>query len=187
VGGDIGGDVVELRGDLFGALAGAVGDDDLARPGGDEMLRGEGAHLAGAENEDGSTGEGAEDLTRELYGRRAYREGAAADFGFFAHPFAAGDGSPKQFIKDAGDGAVFARGFEGGLDLTQNLAFAEDERIDAAGNAKQVAGAGAARAVIQVRMQAARGNVVKFREELLDARRGFGRRQGVYLSAVARG
>ena len=79
------GRAVERLGQLLGALVGAVADEDGAGAAAQQVPRGELAHLARADDEDGFARERAEDFLGEFDGGVRDRYGRRPDGGFAAH------------------------------------------------------------------------------------------------------
>ena len=125
-----------LRG-LLGASEGAVRDPDAvdaARP----QRRGEArAHLARADHEDLCSVERAEVLGGDGHGRRRDRNGMPADAGLRAHPLARLDGVAEQ-SRELRRGALAHGGLPGLADLAEDLALADDHRVEAGGDGEQV-------------------------------------------------
>jgi hypothetical protein len=134
-------------GALAGALGIAVGDHDTAGAKGGEVLQGQVAHLAGADDEDDLVTEAIEDRLRDLDGDARDRQFSAAQAGGFADLF----GDAQGALKEGVEGWANAPCVDGGLvcvaHLTEDLAFAEHEAFDAGGDAEQVShrGVGAER------------------------------------------
>ena len=100
---------------------------------------GELGHLAGAEDEDVQAREVAENLLGELDGRVADRHGALGEAGFVAHALSDRErGVEESMGHGAGEAEIARRGI-GRLHLTEDLRFSDDERIEARGDAEEMA------------------------------------------------
>ena len=116
---------------------GAVGDEDGACALLDEVARGELAHFARADEEDGPALERAEDLAREIDGDRGDGDGVGADAVSVRRFFGGGKGALQQVLEWRRDGAGGARHGEGFLDLAENLRLADDHGVQAGGTRKR--------------------------------------------------
>ena len=151
------------------------------------VLRGELAHLAGAEDDHVSAGEVAEDLPREGDGGEADRDGARPEVRFGAHALADGETRVEEAVEQRSGGFRLARGAVGFFHLTENLRFADDERVEAGGDAKQMPRGFQIGDVVHVRLDGGGVHVV----ERADERHEFGFRRRhvvarhVELGAVA--
>ena len=162
----------EVSGHGVGAFAGAVSEQDGAGAMSDEMARGEFAHLAGADEEDGFAVERAEDFAREIDGDRGDGDGGAADLRLRADFFCGGEGGLQQRLKLGGDGADFAPGVVSILDLTENLRLADDHGIEAGGDAEEMTNGGDIMKLVEVRREFDGIDGEVLGEEVIDARIG---------------
>ena len=81
----------------------------------------------------------AEDLARQFDRRIADRDRALAEAGFGAHPLADGERRVEQAMGHGAGELQVARRRVGALHLAENLRLADDQRVEAAGDAKEVA------------------------------------------------
>ncbi len=95
--------------------------------------------LARADQQRGVGLEIAEDLFGQAHRREGHRDRAAADGGVGAHLFGDVEGVLEQPAQRPPDGTRAAGGAEGVLDLAEDLRLAEDQRIQAARHAQDVA------------------------------------------------
>ena len=79
-----------------------------------------------------------EDLAGELDGGRADGQATAADVGVGPRLLANLQGALEQFVDEHTRRSAPLGDFQGATHLTQDLRFADDEGIDAAGDAKQM-------------------------------------------------
>ena len=116
-----------------------AGDRDLLHALRAQVDAGELGHLAGAEDEDAQAGEVPEDLLGQLDRGVADRDRAFAESGFVAHALADRERGVEQPMgHGAGEVEVARRGV-GRLHLAENLRLADDERVEAGGDAEEVA------------------------------------------------
>ena len=104
------------------------------------VLRGELAHFAGADHDDGAAVEAAENLAREGSRGVADRHGPRAQAGFRAHALADGKRGVEQAIEQRSGGVGVPGGAVRLFHLAEHLGFAHDERVEPGRDAKQVAG-----------------------------------------------
>ena len=143
-------------------------------------------HLAGAEDEDVQRREVAEDLARQLDRRIADRDRPLAEAGFGADPLADGERGVEEAMGHGAGKVQVARQRVGALHLAENLRLADDQRVEAAGDAKEVARRIVAAVDVEMLGEPAGLDAVILAEE---ARDGVGRRlavaEAVDLRAVA--
>ena len=96
-------------------------------------------HLARAEDEDAQPRQVAEDLPGELDGGVADRDGALGEAGFVAHALADRERGVEEPMGHGAREAEVARRGVGRLDLTEDLRLSDDERIEAGGDAEEMA------------------------------------------------
>ena len=144
-------------------------------------------HLAGAEDQDVQPRQLAEDLLGELDRGVAHRDRPFAEPGLRAHAFADGERGVKQPVRHRAGALHVARGRVRGLDLAEDLRLADDERVEAGGDAEQMARRIGAAMAVEVVGERGRVDAVVVAEEAID---GVDRRlriaDGVDLGAVAR-
>ncbi len=105
---------------------------------GAQLPHGELAGRAGADDEHRTARERAEHLAGEVDGHRADRDRAFADGRLGAHAFAHLDRLAEEPVED-GTGAAVATGrLIGVLELGEDLRLADDERVEARGDAEEV-------------------------------------------------
>jgi hypothetical protein len=174
-------------GDFLGAFEGAVGDEQFAHAGLAEMAGGELSHLAGADEDGGVVVEVGEDLAGEVDGDGADRDDAAADAGLGADALGDGkgafDGAVERGAGEAGGAALV----EGGLELAEDLGFADDEAVEAGGDAEEVGDGGFVEVGVEVALQYAEAGVADAGEHVGErGGGGFGAFEGgVEFDAVA--
>ena len=127
------------------------------------MQRGELAHLAGADDDDVTSFQIAENLSRERDGRVAHGHGARAEARFRPHALADRKARMKQPVQHRTDRLRLGRRRVCFLDLSEDLRLADDERVEPARDAEQVP----------------RGVEI---DEVLHVRRDFGRRHLVEVA-----
>ena len=176
----------KARGELCGALHVPVRDIDEGDAVRDEMLRRELRHLACAENQRVASLEAAELLARELDGGVAHRHRVVLDARLRTHALARLDRAVHERVEHGARRARLARERVGLLDLREDLPLAEHERVEARGDAEQMADAVLVHVGIEIRVDVflvAR----EVEKELLERREVVRRRldDGVDLAAVA--
>ena len=129
------------------------------------VLRRELAHLAGAEDDDVAAVEVAEDLSREGDGRVADRDRARAEVGFRPHALADGEARVEEAIEQRAGGVGLPGGAVRLFDLAENLRFADDQRVEAGGDAEQMPRGFEIRDVVDVRLDRRRVDVVERADE----------------------
>ena len=152
------------------------------------VLRGELAHLAGAEDDDRAAVEVAEDLLGERDRGVADRDGAGAERGFRPHALADGEGRVEQAVEQRSGGFGLPGGAVRFFDLAENLRLADDQRIEAGRDAEQVAGRFEVGDLVDVRLERRSVHAVKRadeRDQLGSCRRDVVARD-VELGAIAR-
>ena len=130
---------LKLLGHAAGALGRAIRDENGSGALLHEVARGDLAHFARADEEDGAALERAEDFAGEIDGHGRDGDGIGADTGFAARFFGGGKGSLEQVLELAGNGSGGARDGEGLFDLAENLRLADDHRVEARGHAEEMA------------------------------------------------
>ena len=143
---------VEALGQRARAVGVAVGDEDRAHAAAGQRLRRQLARLAGADDHDVRVGLAAEDVHRELDGDRRDRRAPVADRGLRAHSLAGLQRRREEAVGQRTGRAGRQRLLVGALDLALDLGLADDHRLQAAGDAKQLArGVAVARRVDRAR------------------------------------
>ncbi len=177
---------IERLGEGARAFEGAVGDEDGACTLLDEVARGELAHFACADEEDGAAVERTKDFAGKFDGDGGDGDRVGADFGFSADLLGRGEGALEKVFKLAADGARGASDGEGFLDLAENLRFADDHRVQAGGDTKEMADGVLVAMLIDVRGEQAG---VKFKVAVKERRQVRVRRfeRGENLDAVTGG
>ena len=122
----------------LGVRGGAAGDRDLADALRAQVLRGERADLAGADDEHAPALETAEDLARQRDRRKADRHGALAERRLGAHALADVERPVEQLAEHRPGAAASRGGLERVLHLAENLRLADDQRVETGGDAEQV-------------------------------------------------
>ena len=129
----------ELARRLDRALEGAVGDHQRADALGEQLARRELAHLAGADQQRRLVVEGVEDVARQLDRRRADRHRLLGDAGLGAHAL----GHRERLVEAAMQHAPRRADGRGHrvllLQLAEDLRLADDHRVEARGDAEEVA------------------------------------------------
>ena len=168
---------------------GAVGDDDLAHARAGERERHALAHLAGAEHEDAAVVERAEPAGRQRHRRRRHRHRVAADGGLGAGALAHLDRVAERAREQRSARLLMLGRLPRLAHLAEDLALADDHRVEAGGDAEEVRDRG----VVVVRVDEV-GELVGIDarhvgEEVAHVlhRRVEQRGVGVDLGAVARG
>ena len=123
------------------------------------------AHFAGADDEDRPALEVAEDLARERDCREADRDGARGQSGFRADALARGERRMEQAVEDRADRLRAGGERVGFLHLAEDLRLADDERIEAGGDAEQMAGRVEIGQIVQVRRELAAIDAVEVAHE----------------------
>ena len=163
------GGAAELGGEALGAGLGAVGDDEIGGAVLDEVAGGELGHLAGADEQDGFSGQGAEDLAGEVDGDRGDGDAGGADLGLGADALGDGEGALEQAFEGAGDGTDLAGDGVGLLDLAEDLGLADDHGVERAGDAEEVADGVALAELVEVRGEGGEGDAEELFEEAGEA------------------
>ena len=129
---------------------GAVEDAQLGHTLREQSLRRQARHLTGADHERALARERIEDPLGQLDGGMHHRHRGPTDGGLGAHALGDGEGPPHRAVERVPRGPG-ARGLvEGLLELPQDLWLAHDHRIEACGNAKEMAKRSLAAALVQV-------------------------------------
>lgn len=144
------GGTVEFFGEFFGAVEGAVRDDDGLSASGFEGLGGGAGHLPCPKDHDFGVVELAKDFLGEIDGDGADGGLAALDVGAVADAFADAEGLLEEFVEDAGGGAGLVGGLVGFFNLAKDFGFTEDHGVDAGDDTAEVAGGGGALVVVKV-------------------------------------
>jgi len=180
----------ELGGEGLRFVARAIHDvevgDAAVAEGGKNLL----ADGAGAENQGAAVGEFAEDALGEFYAGGGDGHWAGAEFSFRADTLAGFEGTLEEAIENGAGSAVFVRDAIGFADLAEDFGFAEEERVEAGGNAEEMADGGAIVMMIEDAVEGVGANGMEFAEEGREAGsalvRGFGR-DAVDFAAIAGG
>ena len=128
----------DLRRERVSVPCRATRNDDLLHAVAAQVLRGQRADLAGADDEHAPAVETAENLSRQRHCGEAHRHGAFAERRFAAHALSDAERPVKRLVQERSRAASFRRGLEGALYLTEDLRFAHDERIESRRHPKQV-------------------------------------------------
>ena len=143
------------------------------------MLERQLAHLAGADDEDGLVAEVVEDLADVIDGGAGDRDVAAGDAGFGADALGDAAGVGKQGVQQRAGAVVLVSQLVGIRHLPGDLPLADDEAVEAGGDAEQVAHGVVVVADVQVRLDLIDGQAVEVGEEAangvsVERRRGAG-------------
>ena len=130
---------VEFLRQADGAIVGAIGDEDRRGAVRQQMAGRQFAHLPCADQVDALAVQGAEDLLGQFDRDRGDRNRGRSDRGLGAHALGDGKGAGEQLIELRAHGADRAGGGIGFLDLAENLRLADDHRVEAGGDAEDVA------------------------------------------------
>jgi hypothetical protein len=130
------------------------------------MLRGELAHLAGAQHQDRASRQRVEDLAGQLDGRVADGYGRLADGGLVADPLAHLEALAEQLVEDAARSAVAEGVVVGLLHLPEDLRLAEHHRVERGDHSEQVADHRVTLRDVQVRRECRALEVVVLAEEV---------------------
>ena len=122
------------------AVVVTVGDEDRGDAAGDQRLGDQLGGLAGADDEDAALGEVAEGAARQLDRDRRDRETLLADPGLLAGAAAGGERGAEEAVEDRPGRTLDQRQLIGAFDLPLDLRLADDHRVEAGGDAQQVAG-----------------------------------------------
>src|SRR6185437_13100702 len=115
---------------LAGAFHCAICDEDRACSLLNEVARCEFAHLSGSNEEDSATVERAENLAREVDGYGGDGDGVGPDCSLSANFLGGCEGRLKQMLELAGYSSGGTGRGESLFDLTENLRFANDHRVE---------------------------------------------------------
>ena len=116
----------------------AAGDDDLADALRAQVLRGQRADLAGADDQHAPALESPEDLPRQRHRREADRHRAFAERRLGADALADAERPVKQLAQHRPGAAPAGGGLERVLHLSEDLRLADDQRVEAGGDAEQM-------------------------------------------------
>lgn len=167
----------------------AAGDDDIPYALAAQVLRGQRADLTGANHEDVTPLEAAEDLARKGDGRETHRHRPFAQRRFGPHALADAERPAEDVAQHRPDAALVRRRLERVLHLAENLGFADDQGIEPGRDAKQVSDRGAVFQREQVRLKCLPRHVMvvaEKRHQLVPRQGGIGARH-VNFRSVARG
>jgi len=180
---------VEFLGELRGALVGAVRDQHAAHAVADEMLRGEFAHLAGAQDQHTASVERLEHALGEFDRRVADRDGILADLRLGTHALADLEALAEQLVEHAAARPVAEGVVVGFFDLAEDLGLAQNHRVERCDNAEQVLDDRLALMDVQIADEFVAVQVVIVGHEVDDCGGAVVTRRGdrVDLRAVARG
>ena len=128
----------QFGGQRLRPLHAPVADVDLAGTGLNELLGCKRAHLARADDQHTAAVDATKDLPRQLYGCVADGDRALGNPRLCANPLGSPDGVRENAADDRARGAGREPHRERVFHLAQNLRLAEHERIECAGNAKEV-------------------------------------------------
>ena len=117
---------------------GAADDDDLVHALRLHVPRGQLAHLAGADHDDGAAAQIAEDLAGERRRRESDRDRARAEAGLGAHALADRKRRMEEPIEDRADDLHVVGDGVRLFHLTENLRLADDQRIEAGGDPEEM-------------------------------------------------
>ena len=112
--------------------------DDVADALRAQVLRGQRADLAGADDQHAAPVEAAEDLPRQRDRGEADRHRAFAERGFGAHALADAERPVEQLAEQRPGAAALGGRLERVLHLAEDLRLADDQRIEAGGDAEQM-------------------------------------------------
>ena len=125
-------------GDALGPGQGAVGDDDPAGAALGDDAGGQRAHRTGADDEHVGAVERAEDLPGLVQADGDEGPAGAVDAGLGVGPLADPQGLLDQVVEQPAGAAGVLRGAQPDPDLAEDLALADDHRVQAAGHREQV-------------------------------------------------
>jgi hypothetical protein len=181
---------VEFFGQLGGAVPRAIHNEEIGNAAiaqcGDDLL----ADGAGAEDECGVAGELAEDTLGEFDACGGDGHRAHAELSFGADALADFESALEKAVQNGAGGALFVGDLVSVADLAEDFGFAEEHRVEAGGNAEEVADGIA----VVVMVERAGENFGADRVEFAEKRResveaivfGFGR-DAVNFAAIAGG
>ena len=135
---DLNGFAVVAIGEGAAAFEGTVEDQDVSDTAGDEVLEGEFAGLAGADDHDGFGGQVAEDFFGEFDGDGADGDPSAADVGLAVDALGDGECLLEERVEQRPGGGGFGGGEVGLLDLSEDFGFADDHGVEAGGDGEEV-------------------------------------------------
>src|SRR6185436_14301761 len=147
---------------------GAAGDRDLADALRAQMLGGEAADLAGADDQHAPAIEAAEDLPRQRDRRKTDRHRAFAKRGLGPYTFADAERPTKELAEHRPCAAASRRRLERALHLAENLRFANNQRIETGRDAEEMLGGGFVAQREQVWREAVGGQRMVLTEEFDD-------------------
>jgi hypothetical protein len=178
-----------LFGQIHGALMGAIGHHHRLHAAVDEVLQGLRAHFAGADDQHLAPAQIPEGGLGQVHGGGADGHRAACDAGLGAGAFAEVQAALEQLLEARARRAGVGRRLQGGLDLRQDLALADNHAVEAHRDGEQVARGVGVEMAVDVRRHVARVDAVVLTEEDGQiAARGFRLgAHGVQLGAVAGG
>ena len=128
----------DFRGQRLRVGGGPARNRDLGDALGAQVLGGQRADFAGADDQHASSLQTAENLPRELHRREADRHRAFAEGCFAADALADVERPVKELPEHRAGAAPFRRRLERILDLTQDLRFADDQRVQAGRDAEEM-------------------------------------------------
>ncbi len=178
----------DASGEVAAALGRAVAHGDrsgagLVQRGGDAD-----AHLAGPDDEHVAAVEGAEPIAHHLDGGVADRRRAAADRGLAAGPLADAQGVAEEEVERGAHPTLVLGDLPRRAHLTEDLALAEDGRVEPGGDLEEVLRGGLVVLAVEVRVQLVGAQRAELAHEVADV--GVGTVEalgdGVDLGAVAR-
>ena len=153
----------EVARQLDGAVERAVGDHHVADAVAEQMARRQLAHLAGADQHRGLVLETVEDRARQLDRRRADRHRAAGDAGLGAHPLGDRERLVEPAVQHRAGGADAGGAGVELLQLAEDLRLADHHRVEARGDAEEMADRVAPASSVEMRRQIARRAALRAR------------------------
>ena len=153
-----------------------------------QVLRGELAHLAGADDQHAAAGERAEDLLGQGDGGKAHRHRPFGQRRLGADALADAERPVEQLVQQRADGLQGRGHAVGVLDLAHDLRLPDHQRVEPAGDAEQVAGGLGVVLLVDVRLQFVGRQLVVLAQEAQQVVGGRLRvvAGDVHLGAVAR-
>ena len=149
-----------LRPERLGVRPRPAGDDDGADALASQVLCGERADLAGADDQHPAPLETAEDLPCERHCGEAHRHCAFTERRLGANAFADAERPVEQCRSSRPRAVLVGRRLERVLHLSENLRLADDERIEPGGDAEQMRDRGAVLEREDVRLEDVGGHVM---------------------------
>ena len=159
---------VELAGEGLGALPRAIRDEYFGHTGAAQMTQRGFGHLPRPDHQDAFSFERTEDVARQLDRGVADGDGAFANVGFRTHALGDVEGAGHHQVEESAERAVLFGHRVGAFELAENLRLADDHRIEAGRDAKQMADRVRAVVAVQIRHHPGSFDGAGFGEECFD-------------------